>query len=84
MAEKTLQAMRRGGIYDQIGFGFHRYSVDPDWLVPHFEKMLYDQAMLAYAYTEAFQATGAKTYADTAREVFSYVLTRMTSPEGAF
>ena len=84
IAEKTLQAMRRGGIYDQIGFGFHRYSVDPHWLVPHFEKMLYDQALLAYAYTEAFQATGAKTYADTAREVFSYVLTRMTSPEGAF
>jgi hypothetical protein len=58
MAEKTLQAMRRGGIYDHIGFGFHRYSVDQHWLVPHFEKMLYDQALLAYAYTEAFQATG--------------------------
>jgi len=84
MAETTLRAMRRGGIYDQIGFGFHRYSVDPHWLVPHFEKMLYDQAMLTYAYTEAFQATGAKTYADTAREVCSYVLSRMTSPEGAF
>jgi len=84
MAEATLRAMRRGGIYDQIGFGFHRYSVDPHWLVPHFEKMLYDQAMLAYAYTEAFQATGEKSHADTAREIFSYVLTRMTSPGGAF
>ena len=57
MVEKTLQEMRCGGIYDHIGFGFHRYSTDPDWLVPHFEKMLYDQALIAMAYVEAFQAT---------------------------
>ena len=60
MVEKTLQEMSRGGMYDQIGFGFHRYSTDRQWLVPHFEKMLYDQAMLAMAYTEAYQATGKK------------------------
>jgi len=84
MVEKTLQAMRRSGIYDHIGFGFHRYSVDQHWLVPHFEKMLYDQAMLAYAYTEAFQATNRQLYAATAEEIFSYVITQMTSPDGAF
>ncbi|MBN1661976.1 MAG: thioredoxin domain-containing protein [Deltaproteobacteria bacterium] len=84
MVEKTLQAMRSGGIYDHIGFGFHRYAVDQKWLLPHFEKMLYDQAMLAYAYTEAFQATGRTFYAETAEEIFSYIMNRMTSPEGAF
>lgn len=84
MAEKTLQAMRRGGIYDHIGFGFHRYSVDEHWHVPHFEKMLYDQALLVYAYTEAFQATGRPLYAATVEEVLSYVATRMTSPDGPF
>src|SRR3990170_4430237 len=57
MVEKTLRAMRLGGIFDQVGFGFHRYSTDGQWLVPHFEKMLYDQALLALAYTEAYQAT---------------------------
>src|SRR4030042_1100278 len=84
MVERTLQAMRRGGIYDHIGFGFHRYSTDSQWLVPHFEKMLYDQAMLAMAYIEAYQATGKEDYETTAREIFSYVLRNMTSPEGGF
>ena len=84
MVEKTLQAMRHGGIYDHIGFGFHRYSTDSGWLVPHFEKMLYDQAMLAMAYTEAYQATGKEEYARTAREIFTYVLRDLTAPEGGF
>ena len=84
MVEKTLEAMRLGGIFDQIGFGFHRYSVDEKWLVPHFEKMLYDQALLAMAYTEAYQALGKPLYADTAREIFTYVLRDMTAPEGGF
>jgi uncharacterized protein YyaL (SSP411 family) len=84
MVEKTLHAMRLGGVYDHVGFGFHRYSTDPIWLVPHFEKMLYDQALLAIAYTEAYQATGKAEYAQTAREVFSYVLRDMRAPIGAF
>jgi len=84
MVEKTLQEIRHGGIYDQIGFGFHRYSTDREWLVPHFEKMLYDQALLATAYLETYQATGNKLYADTAKEIFAYVLRDMKSPEGAF
>lgn len=84
MVEKTLQAMRRGGICDQVGFGFHRYSTDSQWLVPHFEKMLYDQAMLAMAYIEAHQAAGNEDYERTAREIFTYVLRDMTSPEGGF
>ncbi len=84
MVEKTLQAMRRGGIYDHLGFGFHRYSTDREWLVPHFEKMLYDQAMLAMAYTEAYQATGKDDYREVAGEVFEYVLRDMTGPEGGF
>jgi len=84
MVEFTLDAMRRGGIYDQIGFGFHRYATDPNWKLPHFEKMLYDQALIAMAYLEAFAATGKPEYADTAREIFTYVLRDMTSPEGLF
>ncbi|CAG0960822.1 MAG: thioredoxin domain-containing protein [Candidatus Methanoperedens sp.] len=84
MVEKTLCAMRMGGIYDHVGFGFHRYSVDQRWLVPHFEKMLYDQAMLAMAYTEAHQATGKKEYEKTCREIFTYLMRDMTSPEGGF
>jgi hypothetical protein len=84
MVEKTLQAMRRGGIFDHVGFGFHRYSVDERWLVPHFEKMLYDQALLAMAFTEAFLVTGNSQYAQTTREILAYVLRDMTSPEGAF
>jgi uncharacterized protein len=84
MVEKTLGAMRRGGIYDQVGFGFHRYSTDRQWLVPHFEKMLYDQALLATAYLEAFQATGKEEYALAAREIFTYVLRDMTADGGGF
>lgn len=84
MARKTLECMRRGGIYDHVGFGFTRYSTDRKWLVPHFEKMLYDNALLAYAYLEAHQATGAPLYARVAREVFAYVEREMTAPEGAF
>jgi uncharacterized protein YyaL (SSP411 family) len=84
MGEKTLTRMRLGGIYDHLGGGFHRYAVDREWLVPHFEKMLYDQAMIATAYVETYQATGKSEYADTARETFEYVLRDLTSPEGAF
>jgi len=84
MVERTLGAMPRGGIYDQIGYGFHRYSVDAEWLVPHFEKMLYDQAMLAMAYTEAYQAIRDERYRRVAREVFDYVLRDMASSEGGF
>jgi uncharacterized protein YyaL (SSP411 family) len=84
MVEKTLQAMRLGGIFDHVGFGFHRYSTDPKWLLPHFEKMLYDQAMLTMAYAEAYQATKKDEYAQTVREIISYVRRDMTSPEGGF
>ncbi len=84
MVEKTLQKMRLGGIYDQVGFGFHRYSTDARWLVPHFEKMLYDQAMMILAYIEAFQATGKKEYRETAEEILEYVLRDMTNPKGGF
>ncbi len=84
MVEKTLREMRSGGIYDHVGFGFHRYSTDEHWLLPHFEKMLYDQALLALAYTEAYQARGSDAYRETAAEIFQYVLRGMTSPEGAF
>jgi uncharacterized protein YyaL (SSP411 family) len=84
MVEKSLQEIRFGGVYDQVGFGVHRYSTDREWLVPHFEKMLYDQAMLALAFVEAYQATGKDVYAQTAREIFQYVLRDMQSPEGGF
>ena len=84
MVEKTLSRMRLGGIYDQLGFGFHRYSTDEGWLLPHFEKMLYDQALLVLAYTEAFLATGNQSYAQISREILSYVLRNLTSPQGGF
>ncbi|MEL4304588.1 thioredoxin domain-containing protein [Methanococcoides sp. LMO-2] len=84
IVERTLKAMRAGGIYDHIGFGFHRYSTDSSWLVPHFEKMLYDQGMLAIAYSEAYQATHKPEYAQTIREIFEYVERDMTSQEGGF
>jgi len=84
MATKTLKQMRLGGIYDHIGFGFHRYSTDRHWLVPHFEKMLYDQAMIAMAYIEAYHITGEDIFAQTAREIFTYVLRDMTASEGGF
>ncbi len=84
MVEKTLESMRCGGLFDQLGFGFHRYSVDEKWLVPHFEKMLYDQAMLLMAYTEAGQLTGKTFYARVVGEIVDYLAGSMTSPEGAF
>ncbi len=84
MVEKTLKAMRQGGMFDHIGFGFHRYSTDRVWLLPHFEKMLYDQALLALAYLEAHQVTGEAFYRDTAREILTYVRRDMTSPGGGF
>lgn len=84
MVEHTLTEMRYGGIFDQVGFGFHRYSTDEQWLLPHFEKMLYDQALLALAYVETYQATGEDFYKDTAEEIFTYVLRDMTSEEGGF
>jgi uncharacterized protein YyaL (SSP411 family) len=84
MVEKTLQAMRLGGIFDHVGFGFHRYSTDAGWLVPHFEKTLYDQALAVMAFTAAFQATGNPFHAQAARETIAYVLRDLTSPEGAF
>ncbi len=84
MIEKTLQNMRQGGIYDHLGYGFHRYSTDHQWLVPHFEKMLYDQALISIAYLEAYQATGKELYAKVAQEIFDYVLRDMADPLGGF
>ena len=84
MVEKTLRSIQRGGIHDHVGFGFHRYATDQTWLVPHFEKMLYDQALLVMAYLEAYQATGQKTYEETARNILTYVLRDMTDSEGGF
>ena len=84
MVEKTLMDIQRGGIHDHVGFGFHRYATDQTWLVPHFEKMLYDQAFLVIAYVEAYQATGQKAYEETARNVLTYVLRDMTDSEGGF
>lgn len=84
MVEETLDAMRAGGLFDQIGFGFHRYSTDAEWLLPHFEKMLYDQAMLMMAYTEAYQLTGHKRHAIVVREIAAYVLRDMRDKTGGF
>jgi len=80
----TLRAMAKGGMHDQLGGGFHRYSVDENWFVPHFEKMLYDQAQLAISYLEAYQITGDSQYADVARDIFDYVLRDLKHPEGGF
>jgi len=80
----TLDKMAAGGIYDHLGGGFHRYSVDERWLVPHFEKMLYDNALLTSAYVEGYQATGNAEYARVARETCNYVLREMTDPAGGF
>ncbi len=80
----TLEKMAGGGIYDHLGGGFHRYSTDAQWLVPHFEKMLYDNALLVPVYLEAYQATGREDFARVARETLDYVLREMTSPEGGF
>lgn len=84
MVEKTLDAMYRGGMYDHIGYGFARYSTDEKWLVPHFEKMLYDNALLVIAYAEAFQVTGKRQYADVLNQILTYVLRDMTDAEGGF
>ena len=84
MATRTLEKMAAGGMYDHVGGGFHRYSTDPQWLVPHFEKMLYDNALLATAYLEAYQATGREAFATLAREILRYVERDMTSPDGVF
>ncbi|MBU0675879.1 MAG: thioredoxin domain-containing protein [Proteobacteria bacterium] len=84
MVTKTLSALRRGGIYDQIGFGLHRYSTDRNYLVPHFEKMLYDQALFSLACLEGFQVTGDQEFSSTAREIFSYVERELTDPAGGF
>jgi len=84
MAELTLKKMAAGGIYDHVGGGFHRYSVDQEWLVPHFEKMLYDNALLAVAYLEAYQASGDKNLKKVVEEILQYVKKDMTSPGGGF
>ena len=84
MTLSTLRAMADGGMYDQLGGGFHRYSVDGQWRVPHFEKMLYDQAQLAVSYLEAFQITKDGGYADIARETLDYVAQKLTHNEGGF
>lgn len=84
MAELTLTGMRMGGLYDHIGFGFHRYSTDAGWLLPHFEKMLYDQALLMMAYTEAWQATGKPLFRQTADEIAAYLFRDLTDEKGAF
>jgi len=84
MVTETLDAMARGGVYDQVGGGFHRYSTDEKWLVPHFEKMLYDNALLAWIYLEAYQVTGNPRYAQVARETLDYVLRDMTDSKGGF
>jgi uncharacterized protein YyaL (SSP411 family) len=84
MVEKTLETMRRGGIFDHVGFGFHRYSTDARWLLPHFEKMLYDQALLAMAYTETWLVTKRPEYRQVVEEILAYVLRDMTDPSGGF
>ena len=84
MVRRQLDTMRTGGLHDHLGGGFHRYSTDADWLVPHFEKMLYDQAQLAWAYLEGYQATRDLRYAATARGIFAYVGRDLSAPEGGF
>jgi hypothetical protein len=84
MVKGTLRAMRMGGIYDHVGFGFHRYSTDSRWLVPHFEKMLYDQALIAITLVETYQVTRDPLYRENAEEIFRYVLRDMRSSEGGF
>src|SRR5207248_3415673 len=79
-ATLSLESMARGGIHDQLGGGFHRYSTDDRWLVPHFEKMLYDNALLARAYVAAFQVTGESLFAETARSILDYAIGEMRAP----
>ncbi|MFC1739188.1 thioredoxin domain-containing protein [Planctomycetota bacterium] len=84
MVEKTLDAMAKGGIYEHVGGGFHRYATDASWFIPHFEKMLYDQALLSKVYLQAYQITGKKTYAEISKEIFDYVLRDLIDPKGGF
>jgi hypothetical protein len=84
LVEKTLDRMAQGGIYDHLGGGFHRYSTDDQWLVPHFEKMLYDNALLAWTYLEAYQVTGKEMYSDIVHGILNYVLREMTDEQGGF
>ena len=84
MVTRTLMQMALGGLWDHVGYGFHRYSTDNRWLLPHFEKMLYDQALLARAYLEGAQVTARPDFAETARSIFAYVLRDMTDPDGGF
>lgn len=84
MVKITLKSMYKGGIFDHIGFGFSRYSVDEKWLVPHFEKMLYDNALLAMAYIETYEITKDNIYKEVAEKILTYILRDMTSPEGGF
>lgn len=84
MVNFTLSKMRLGGIWDHIGYGFHRYSTDREWLLPHYEKMLYDQAMLLFAYSEGWRATGNPLFKQTVYEMVEYIDDCLTSPEGAF
>ena len=84
MVEKTLTQMYRGGIYDHIGGGFYRYSTDRKWLVPHFEKMLYDNALLSLVYTEAYRLTENELYKNIAKDILDYVLREMEGEEGGF
>lgn len=84
MAEKTLLQMRKGGIFDHIGYGFARYSTDPYFLAPHFEKMLYDNALLMMAYATAYDVTDHALYLDTAEKTAAYILREMTHPQGGF
>ncbi len=81
---KTLDSMAMGGIFDHVGYGFHRYSTDSKWLLPHFEKMLYDQALIAMSYTEAYQASGNEEYKKMAERIYEYLKRDMLSPEGGF
>ena len=84
MVKTTLRNMRLGGVFDQVGYGFHRYSTDAEWLLPHFEKMLYDQAMIALAAIETYDLTGELVYKEIADRIFEYVFRDMVAPEGGF
>jgi uncharacterized protein len=84
MIVHTLKAMRLGGLWDHVGYGFHRYATDRAWLLPHFEKMLYDQALLATAYLSVYEQTRLPLFGETAREILTYVLRDMTDPQGGF
>lgn len=84
LAESTLEKMYKGGIFDHIGYGFYRYSVDEKWLVPHFEKMLYDNALLSFAYTKAYELTGKELYKDVANKIYEFIIRDMMSNENGF